>query len=241
MLDKLDLTRIALFLDFDGTLIDIAPTPESITVPGDLVPLLQRIAEVTAGAVAINTGRRIADIDAMLSPLQLVAAGVHGAEVRLSPGGAIEPVAPPLAPALLDDVQRIAGLDPGIVIEAKGYSVAVHYRLAPHMAPRIETALTRVLQGGPDHLVLCPGRMVMEIVPKQVSKGAALAMLMRLPRFAGRRPVMIGDDVSDRTAFEEALRLGGAAKTVAGELYSANAADFSDPTELRAWLAGLMQ
>jgi trehalose 6-phosphate phosphatase len=126
-----------------------------------------------------------------------------------------------------------------VVIESKPASIALHYRLAPDAEARIETALRRILEDGPDHLILCRGRKVFEIVPAHVSKGAALETLMALPDFRGRRPVMVGDDISDETAFVAVEQLGGCGLKVAGEHFSRAEAFFSGPADVRAWLATL--
>ncbi len=240
-LKPLDSKMHALFLDLDGTLVDIAPTPEGIEIPSDLVPTLTRISSALDGALAINTGRPIAEVDTFLSPLRLIASGIHGSEIRTSAGGAIKNNAPLLEPAIIEAVRDLERIAPGVMVEAKRFSIAVHYRLAPEYAPRLEAEMQAIIGGGPDHLVLSYGRKVLEIVPNQVSKGAALALLMQLPAFRGRRPIMIGDDVSDQSAFEEAERLGGMALRVAGELYPAATADFAGPSHVRAWLSQALE
>ena len=192
----------ALFLDLDGTLIDIAQTPDGVFIPNDLVALLDNLTYRLDGALAIVTGRPIADIDRFLAPLAPVAAGIHGAELRTACHGEIELGGEPIDATVVDAVRRLAKTEVGIVVETKRVSIAVHYRLAPSAKPRIEASLRRILDDGPDHLILCPGRKVFEIVPRHVSKGAALETLLALPAFRGRQPVMIGDDVSDQSAFE---------------------------------------
>lgn len=231
----------ALFLDLDGTLIDIAPTPDGVTIPDGLVVLLQSLAHRLQGAVAIVTGRSISDIDRLLAPLKPVAAGVHGAEFRTHDDGEIVNIAQQLDPVILEAVSRLVSIDPGIVIEPKHSSIAVHYRLAPATGPQIERVLQSILANGPDHLILCAGRKVIEIVPKQVSKGTAIETFMHNPTFRGRRPVMIGDDISDQSAFEVAIRLGGLGLKVAGELYAREQADFEDPVHVLAWLSALAE
>ncbi|MBL8565231.1 MAG: trehalose-phosphatase [Hyphomicrobiaceae bacterium] len=232
----LDTTTHALFLDFDGTLVEIAETPDSIEVPADLVPALTRLSSALNGALAINTGRPICEIDRFLFPLRLPASGIHGAEIRAIAGGTIESNVPPLDPALLSAVFRLEKHSPAIIVEPKRFSVAVHYRSAPDLAGVLEKEMQAIVDDEPDHLALAHGRKVLEIVPKDVSKGAALAHLMRLPAFLGRRPIMVGDDISDQPAFEEAERLGGIALRVAGELHPATLADFAGPSRVRTWL-----
>lgn len=227
----------ALFLDLDGTLIDIAPRPDDVVIQEGLASLLDAMTRRLEGALAILTGRAIADIDNFLAPLAPVAAGSHGAEIRSTPGGAIETVAGPIDVDIVEAVREFACRNSGTIVELKPASVAIHYRLAPASEPMIEEALRGILAGGPDHLILCRGRRVFEIVPRNVSKGMALETLVRLPSFRGRRPVMIGDDVTDISALEAAARLGGSGLKVAGELFSATEADFAGPAAVRAWLA----
>jgi trehalose 6-phosphate phosphatase len=227
----------ALFLDVDGTLVDIAATPQDVIVPDGLVRLLGLLTRRLEGALAIVTGRPIVEIDNIFSPLAPVAAGIHGAELRLAVQGATECLVEPIDGAVVEAVRRLGAEEPGTIVEVKKASIAIHYRTAPLAEPRIEAALHRILENGPDHLILCRGRKVLEIVPRRVSKGAALHALMELPAFRGRRPIMIGDDVSDQSAFEAAGRLGGRGLKVAGGLFASADADFASPADVRAWLA----
>lgn len=230
------LTGSALFLDVDGTLVDIAATPQDVVVPDGLVRLLDALTRQLDGALAIVTGRPIAEIDGFLFPLAPVAAGIHGAELRLAAQGVTQCGTEPIDAAVVEAVRRLGAQEPGTIVEEKTASIAIHYRTAPLAEPRIEAALHRILDDGPDHLILCRGRKVLEIVPRHVSKGAALQTLMGLPAFHGRRPIMIGDDVSDQSAFEAANRLGGMGLKVAGGLFEAADADFAGPADVRAWL-----
>lgn len=229
----------AIFLDLDGTLIDIAPAPDRIVVPEGLVAILGDLTVSLDGALAILTGRPIRDVDRMLSPLRPVAAGVHGAELRASRDGHIARRAEPIDPAMVEAIRGLFGAHPGVHIEMKGVSVAVHYRMAPQTGPRIEAGLRELLSAGDGRHALCRGRRVFEIVPRQASKGAALEEILDLPLFRGRRPVMVGDDVTDQSAFAAAERLGGRGLRVAGDLFATEEADFSGPAEVRAWLAAL--
>jgi trehalose 6-phosphate phosphatase len=231
----------ALFLDFDGTLVDIAASPNEILVPRELSPILDRLTLGLSGALAIISGRPVREIDNYLRPLRPVAAGVHGAERRTIPRGEVRSTVEPLDDAILSRVKGVGSIDAGIVIEPKQYSVAVHYRNAQHVRLKIEAALRSILDGGPDHLILCPGRKAIEVVPRQVSKGMALASLMEEPLFRGRTPVMIGDDYSDESAFDMAKRLGGSYQRVAGEYFGQREAEFESPAHLRAWLNSLCE
>jgi trehalose 6-phosphate phosphatase len=234
-----DTTDWALFLDFDGTLVDITAEPGSVAVPGDLSTLLSRLSKGLKSALAVVTGRPIADVDNFLSPLKPIAAGVHGAELRLTAGGEISRLAEQLDPALVSNVLRLGQIDPGVMIEPKGMSIAVHYRSALPAQAAIRKEIERLLATSRDRLEVCAGRKVFEIVPRDISKGMALERILALPTFSGRRPVMIGDDASDQSAFDAALRLGGLALKVAGEHFTQDEADFAGTADVRAWLAAL--
>ena len=235
------LANCALFIDLDGTLIDIAPTPDSVTIPVELAGLLNELTQRLGGALAIVTGRPVGDVDRFLAPLTPVAAGVHGAEMRLAPQGEIMDGAAPIDAEIVQAIRNLVDEHRGVFVETKRASLAVHYRQAKDLAPVLEAALARFLEDGPDHLVLSRGRLVFEIVPRHISKGAALETLMGLPEFAGRRPIMIGDDSPDVPAFEAAVRLGGRGLKVAGEHFSRAEADFASPADVRAWLKAVAE
>ena len=233
-----DASEWAVFLDLDGTLIDIAPTPRLVSIPPDLAPLLARLCVTLRGALAIVTGRQIVDVDRFLDPFRPIAAGVHGAQLRTERDGDVLLAVGPMDPGVAAAVSRLSELAPGIVVEPKVYSIAVHYRLAPSVEPQLEAALKNIVAGSPDHFILCPGRYVVEVVPRHVSKGAALEALLGLPVFKGRRPIMIGDDVPDESALEAAVRHGGMGLRVAGEHFREQA-DFTNPSGVRTWLAAM--
>jgi trehalose 6-phosphate phosphatase len=233
--------RCALFLDVDGTLLDIAPTPDQVVVPPDLVALLMRISDALGGALAILTGRQLSEIDTLLAPAKWAGAGVHGAEVRVVPGGPVERTATALPPRLVEELCELADAMPGIMAEPKGPGFAVHYRLTPELKPKVEAAIRSLLMKYPDDLVLCAGRKLFEIIPEGISKGSALELLAALPPFAGRNPVMIGDDAGDVPALAAAVRLGGMGLRVAGEHFGRADADLAGPQGVAAWLKNLSE
>jgi trehalose 6-phosphate phosphatase len=228
----------ALFIDIDGTLLDMAPTPDAVEVPPGLVDTLARLADSFNGAVALVTGRRLADVDRFFAPLKLPVSGVHGTEARAGRDGGASALADPVPAGLAAAVRSVARALPGTLVEDKGPALAVHFRSAPDSRAAIERELRRVV-GHWGGYALRNGRQVLEVVPKGHSKATGLAWLMQLPAFAGRRPVMIGDDHGDEPALEAAERLGGIGLRVAGEHFGADAADFRSPAGVRAWLAGL--
>jgi trehalose 6-phosphate phosphatase len=226
----------ALFLDVDGTLLDLAATPKGVRVPDGLVPTLQRLSLAFEGGVAIITGRLISEIDLLLAPLRLPASGVHGAELRTGPDREIERVTAVLPPDVVQSMKKLALRIPGVIAEPKGAGIAIHYRLAPHAEADILAELEASLDMHVGAFELLPGKRLFEVIPSGLSKGTALASLSKLPAFRGRVPIMIGDDIGDEAAFAAAEGLHGFALRVAGEHYDDDAADFASPSSVINWL-----
>lgn len=239
--ESIDVASTALFLDIDGTLLDLAPTPGSVVIPPKLVALLRTALVIFDGAVAINTGRCISDADELLSPLKLVTAGVHGCELRSQYQGTIVPESGDIDPYLLSALNLIADLIPGVLIEPKGPGIAVHYRLVPLRRNDVEARVRALIADHSRTLIVSCGRMVLEILPRHRSKGTAIEALLALTPFSGRKPLVIGDDVGDEPAFAVAARYGGIALKVAGERFSQESADFDGPVAVRNWLAHLVE
>lgn len=197
----------ALFLDFDGTLVDIAPQPEDVVVPSNLVPTLRALQQYLGGAVAVISGRPIEQIDAFLAPLQLPCAGVHGAERRGSDGSLA------LASTYsLDAVQAAAAAlvqqHPALRLENKRGSIALHYRQAPELQGLCLDTLQAAVDQSPG-LGLLHGKMVVEAKPSGVSKGHAIQAFLREPPFLGRTPLFVGDDITDEVGFSTVQNMGG--------------------------------
>jgi trehalose 6-phosphate phosphatase len=229
----------ALFIDIDGTLIGMAPTPDAVSVPAGLVPLLGRVAAGLGGAVALLTGRRITDADRLFAPLRLAASGVHGTELRAEPDGPVSNLAPPMPAAVLQAMHNLESLAEGILVEPKGAGLAVHYRNAPDARNALEAKVAAIVATAPDDLAMRKGRMVIEVVPKRFSKATELTLLASRPPFRGRRPIMIGDDAGDEVALAAAERLGGLALRVAGEHFGPASADFAGVESVCVWLEAL--
>lgn len=236
-----DPRKVALFLDLDGTVLDIAQSPTEVITPPDLTAALRRLQAQLDGAVAILTGRKIEDVDRLLAPLRLPAAGVHGSEFRLEPAGDVEIGSREVPARLVDAVADFVASIPGLLLEHKGISVAVHYRAVPEMRPILETELRRLLDHHGSSLALSHGRRVFELVPEGTSKGTALARLMRSPRFRERIPVVIGDDMPDEAALAAAAEFGGIGLKVQGEHFAAGETHFQGPGDVRRWLRDLAQ
>jgi trehalose 6-phosphate phosphatase len=224
----------ALFLDFDGTLVDLAASPDAIRVEPTLTASLRRLQERLGGALALISGRSIADLDRWLHPLVLPAAGVHGAE-RRSAGGAVKPLNVPSLEAVAACAQRLAQAHPGVRVERKGAAVALHYREAPGAEAACVEAFGAAVAAAPG-LRLLHGKMVLEALPLGVSKGHAVEAFLAEPPFEGRQPVFIGDDVTDEAGFDAVQRRGGlAVKVGPGETMATER--LAGAAEVRQWLA----
>jgi trehalose 6-phosphate phosphatase len=231
----------ALFIDIDGTLLGVAPTPDEVHVPAGLVSLLEDVWRGLGGAAAVLTGRRIADADRLFSPLSFIASGVHGTELRGEPSAPILTLAPAIPASVVQAMNNISSLAAGILVEQKGCGVAVHYRNAPLARQALESEVAAIIAASSYDLVLREGRKVLEAVPRGYSKGTALLRLAAEPPFRGRRPIMIGDDVGDESAFQAAEGLGGVGLRVAGEHFRPEASDFGGVADVRAWLEALAE
>ncbi len=236
-----DCAQDALFLDLDGTLIDIALRPDDVRAPKELIATIGTLYRRLGGALAVVSGRPIRAIDTLLAPLVLPAAGVHGAEIRLQASDSITlhptPIISPAVRWLLAPLNDI----PGVLIEDKGVAIAVHYRQAPDAVERVRDVVMKALNAGSDEgLTLIPGKCVYEIKHGGYTKGTAVAEFMELPPWKGRRPVFIGDDVTDEQAFAILPRWDGLGLAVGQERIGAIMA-FPSAADVRTWLAGLVQ
>lgn len=230
---------VALFLDIDGTLLDVALTPSTVRVPPQLAELLDAVAARVAGALAIVTGRQLEEADRLLRPAKFVAAGVHGAQMRLSPSGRIERLASGFNASLVEEIKEIAQALPGVVIEDKESGIALHYRLAPELEGSLLLVLNELADRHPGQFRICGGRKVIELLPVGFSKGRAVREIVSLPQFANRTPIMIGDDVSDIDAFRAVEDLRGFGLKVAGENFSSLESSFEGPADVLDWLGNL--
>jgi len=230
--------RWALFLDIDGTLIDIAPGPDDVVVPVTLASDLARVREHLGGAVAVISGRAIESIDRMLAPLRLAAAGQHGAQMRYAPD---DPVLAAAAIDLSTPRRRLAPVTAvqGVEIEDKGMSLAIHYRKADTHPGKLRDWIVESLGDLGSDLEIMRGRRVIEIKPRGISKATAVSAFMSRAPFLGRRPIFIGDDKTDEDGFRAATAAGGLAIQV-GPRQSALATRWMEnPSAVRRWLAEL--
>jgi trehalose 6-phosphate phosphatase len=231
----------AVLLDIDGTLLDLAPTPREVWVPPGLATTLNRLHERTSGALALVSGRSLNDIDLIFAPELFPAVGGHGAEMRISGDSeAVATHAPPMDKELKRRLAAIAKLSPGILLEDKGYSLALHYRLAPHAEKAIYEAVSLIRADLPNAPIeVLPGKCVCEIKHSGFSKATGVLELMTHEPFKGRRPIFIGDDVTDEGVFAIMPDLGGLAFSV-GRRAQGVAEHFDEPRDVREWLARLI-
>ena len=230
--------RICLFLDFDGTLLDLAETPDAIRVDPSLVGLLARVQDALGGALALVSGRTLDELDARLAPLKLPAAGVHGYE-RRDALGTIHRV-PQRREALEPLRHRLVELvahDPRLLLEDKGGALALHYRRAPERAVELRAFAARLVDELPDGFALQPGDMVVELKSRLFSKGSAVQDFLREAPFLQRLPVAIGDDFTDVDAFRVVDYLGGLSIAVGDRIEGRGR--LPGPAQVRRFLAAL--
>ena len=197
----------AVFLDFDGTLVDIAPQPEAVVVPPALTQTLELLHTYLGGALALISGRPIEQIDHFLRPLVLPSAGGHGPERRAA-GGEVTLVSTHPLEVVERAALALVQQHPELRIENKRGSIALHYRQAPQLEGECVAAMQAAVEQSPG-LTLLRGKMVVEAKPGGASKGAAIEAFMAEPPFAGRTPVFVGDDITDEVGFATVQRMRG--------------------------------
>ena len=232
-----DATDWALFLDIDGTVLPIQPRPERVRADRELHELLGRLYGRLQGALALVSGRNLADIDRIFAPHQFSAAGGHGSEVRLAGEHAIESDLPTLTPAVIRGAQRLFGSSPGLLLERKRHGLAVHYRGAPEARARVRSWIAATANEHAGKFQVVEGKMVCELVASGVDKGAAIRRLMAREPFRHRKPIFVGDDVPDELGFAATNEHGGVSIRVGGGGRSAATENLASVTDLRRWLA----
>jgi trehalose 6-phosphate phosphatase len=231
---SLDPRGIALFLDFDGTLADFVPDPAAVALTRDIIGALDALQRALSGALAVVSGRPIADLDRLLAPLRLPLAGVHGLE-RRNAAGIVTHL--PAAGAAIRDAGRRLGLfaakHPGLIVEPKPGSVALHYRQRPDLEALCRSLADELVRADP-RLKLLHGKMVIEIKGGDATKADAILNFMGEPPFRGRRPLFVGDDVTDEDGFRAVAGQGLAVKIGPGDTAATYRAEGID--EFRGWL-----
>src|ERR1700742_117824 len=235
------LNDIAILLDIDGTLLDLMPTPREVWVPPGLRETLNGLLARTSGALALVSGRSLNDIDLIFAPHEYPAVGGHGAEMRLSTDGqAVATHAPPMDKELKRRLAAIASLSPGILLEDKGYSLALHYRLAPHAEKAIYEAVSLIRADLPNAPIeVLPGKCVCEIKHSGFTKASGVRELMTHEPFKGRRPLFIGDDITDETVFAIMPDFDGLSFSVGRRARGVDG-HFDAPNDVREFLARVL-
>lgn len=231
----LDLDGMALFLDLDGTLAPIASRPEEVGPDPRRTGLLERLRARLGGRLAVVSGRTLSDIDRILEASVPALAGVHGL-TRRDGAGDLQPAGPPAAghDAALVALRAFAADHPGLIVEDKGVSVTLHYRLAPELAAAARLEAERV--AARTGLVLQAGRMVMELRAPGPGKGDSVRAFMAEAPFAGARPVFVGDDLTDEDGFRAAEALGGFGVLIGPERETGARFRLADVEAALAWM-----
>lgn len=224
----------ALFLDFDGTLVDLAESPDSISVGPELAPLLERLRRRLDGRLAIVSGRSLADLERHLPLAGIAFSGSHGLELRLADGTSL-PLSVPLGfDDVRDRVLRFADGKEGLLVEEKPAGIALHYRQAPAEGARVGAFMEGL--AAERGLGVQRGKMVVELRPEGATKGDALKAFMTEPPFKSARPVFVGDDLTDEHGFEAAAGLGGAGILVGALRDTAASYRLESVAAVAAWL-----
>jgi trehalose 6-phosphate phosphatase len=224
-----------LFLDVDGTLIELGPQPHEVEIDAAALQFLQHASEVLRGALALISGRSLAQLDALFGTSSLPAAGLHGVERRNALGRLHLHPSEQLPSDLLDELGAIANRHPGVLVENKGRAVAVHYRHAASLQDMLEREVAVLARRhGGDGLQVQPGSYVLELKPSGITKAHAIEAFMQEAPFAGRTPLFAGDDLTDLHGFEAVQRLGGVSIAVGPRVTAMHCV--ATPAELRELL-----
>jgi trehalose 6-phosphate phosphatase len=228
---------VALFLDVDGTLLEIAATPDRVRVPASLRNTLQLSFAREQGALALLSGRSLEELDDLFGPCQFPASGKHGLEVRL-PGGKV--MRPAIDPAILDNARRrlwnMQDEHRGLLLEDKGMALAMHFRQAPSLELEVKQVMNELLTELDDAFVLQRGKCVVELMPRGFSGRNAIELFMSQREFAGRTPVFVSDDPIDEIGFEAVNEMGGHTIRVGNLEETAARYRFSTVSTVVAWL-----
>jgi trehalose 6-phosphate phosphatase len=227
----------ALFLDVDGCLLDFADAPDAVTVPTTLHATLQRLSQRLHGALALVSGRALRRIDELFAPLRLPAAGLHGLERRSTVARLSPPPVPSALAAIHDEARQVAAAWPGTLVEDKGSALGLHWRAEPRAAAALRAFAEAALPRLPGYR-LQHGDHVIELRPSSGDKGEAILALLEEAPFRGRKPVFVGDDLTDESGFAVINAHGGLSVLVGQREPSAAHYALRDPAAVRAWLDG---
>ena len=224
----------SLFLDFDGTLVELAPTPDAVQVGDEVRSLLNVLNVVLGGRLALLSGRAIADLRQHVHELDLALSGSHGLERMHSTGALEAPETPAGLGEVIREFRRLGKLHPGVLVEEKPAGVALHYRNAPDAEEICQAAAKRLARS--TGMIVQAGKMVVELKDSASDKGRAMERFMGEQPFAGTLPLFLGDDLTDEHAFAAARRMGGAGVLVGPERSTAATYRLEDVSDVRRWL-----
>jgi trehalose 6-phosphate phosphatase len=238
----LRLSELAFFLDVDGTIVEIAPTPDDVVVDEELIEMLRALSVRTHGAVAFVSGRSIAILDTLFHPLILPAAGLHGFERRSGAGtyGRRSLPAGEMLERARTALRTLCERHPELLLEDKRFALALHYRQAPELEREALTEMSRLVAALGPSFAMQRGRCVVELRPAAARKAAAIAAFMQEPPFHGRRPVSMGDDLTDECAFDWVNSAGGLSVAVGVSHESVATAHLRSVQSARMWLRRLL-
>ena len=232
-------TRHALFLDFDGTLVEIASAPDRVQVEAQLPELLGALARRLGGAVAVVSGRPIEELARLLHPFAGGLAGLHGLERRAPDGRLTRPAAAASLVRARTLLADFAAVRPGVLLEDKGAGLALHFRGAPSTATACREAARRAAALVGEGMALIEGKMVVELRPREADKGRTIATFLAEPPFRGRQPVFVGDDRTDEDGFTMVNRLGGISVCVGARADTVASYRIPSVVDVLDWLAAL--
>jgi trehalose 6-phosphate phosphatase len=235
-------SQLAFFLDVDGTLLEIAPTPDAVVVDEALRSMLEALAFASQGAVAFVSGRAVGALDELFEPLVFPCAGLHGFERRSASGAWSRRPLPPgnLLAQAREALTRLLSEHPQLLLEDKRFSLALHFRQAPHLEALVTAKVERLVESLGPAFELQRGRCVCEIRPAVANKASAIAEFMQEEPFRGRRPLCLGDDLTDECAFEWVNAAGGLSIAVGTERDSHAQAHLHSVAAARSWLRRLV-
>jgi trehalose 6-phosphate phosphatase len=239
MLPNIDWSGSALFLDVDGTVLDIREHPDDVRADNGLVVLLQQISECLAGAFALVSGRPIAELDRIFSPARFVAVGAHGAESRGHSGVVSTNGAAVMTDSIKEQASEFAEARAGLMLEKKNYGIALHYRQAPEYKEDCREFMRSVARDIRQDFRLIEGKMVLELMPHSHNKGDAIREMLKKDPFSGRRPVFAGDDVTDEDGFTQINSVSGVSIRVGQADVTAALYVLEDVSAVRAWLEAI--
>lgn len=234
---NIDAAETALFLDVDGTLLDIEDDPKAVSARPDLIAMLESAADSVDGALALVSGRGLAEIDRIFTPARFPAAGAHGSEIRLDGKTLTMESVSDIPEPVIGSLEDFADANEGLLLERKATGVSLHYRRAPDLEAVCRALVSDILDDLGPEFRLIDGKMVLEIAPRAHSKGEAIRTMLRHDPFRNRRPVFVGDDVTDEDGFAVVNELGGLSIRV-GDLDASEArCSLTDVDAVRRWLA----